>query len=525
MLIRSFRVRFLLWNVLLTGAVLIAFGALTMGLSYRGGLERLDSDLQENARREFRNARHANFREGATPLWRSEYGGGPEQVPLALLIRERVSTNVLLQSEAWSSELSASEFADPPLSQQASSLENREGPFGRRPPPHEDREGLFGHRPPPPELEEGGMPPPPFGGDSPQPGEKFEPPPLEKGPFISLKLADGDWRFGVMGQRDLTVVIGVTLQPLQTQMRQLAQVLLIAFLPGLLLIAISGWILTSRAMRPVRVLTRTAEGITARGLDQRLPLTREAAEFNRLSEVFNQMLDRLEKSFRQATRFSADAAHELKTPLAILQGQLEESLRDSQEDLAHQQLCASLLEEVQRLKGIVRKLLLLSLADAGELRVQREAVDLKALVGNAAEDVGILAPGLTVDVQADSRVTVPGDPGLLAQVVQNLVGNAIKYNRESGWIRLELESLPDWVRLAVSNSGSPIPADAQPRIFERFYRGDSSRAREVEGAGLGLSLSREIARAHGGSLVLEQSDGEGTTFVLQIPLVPQDPHV
>jgi two-component system, OmpR family, heavy metal sensor histidine kinase CusS len=507
MLIQSFRVRFLLWNVLLTGSVLAGFGVLTIGLAYRGGLARLDGDLQQNANREFREAHRSSFREGSPHLWRSAYGGGPEQVPMALLIRERESADVLLRSEAWPAGLSGADFADPPLSARAL----------RRPPPRDDFEGPPGRRPPRP-RDEAGMPHRPFGDRPPPPGEEADLPPLEKGPFTSLNLSDGDWRFGVIGQRNLTLIIGVSLQPLQTQMRQWIQVLLMAFVPGLFLIAISGWILTGRAMRPVRALTKAAEGITARGLDQRLPLTRESKEFSRLSEVFNRMLDRLEKSFQQATRFSADAAHELKTPLAILQGQLEESLRDAPDDPAHQQLCASLLEEVQRLKGIVRKLLLLSLADAGELRLHSEEVDLNTLVESAAEDAAILAPGLKLELQVPSAVSVSGDAGLLAQVIQNLVGNAIKYNSDAGWIRLELESKPHEVRLAVTNSGSPISADAQARIFERFYRGNASRTRTVEGVGLGLSLSRELARAHGGDLLLERSDESGTTFVLQLPI-------
>ncbi len=519
MLIRSFRVRFLLWNVLLSGAVLVGFGVLTLGLSYRGGLARLDGDLRENARREFVESHHPGLRGQETPVWRSEYGGGSEQVSLALLIRERDSADVLLQSEDWPADLTAESFADPVLSPEEMS---------RPPPPQESEEGPparpFGGRPPPPhELEEGhparplGGPPPPGGRFAPFPDSSQPLPPLAVGPCVSVALAEGNWRFGVIGQRERTLIIGVPLQPLQTQMWQLAQVLLIAFLPGVLLIGASGWVLTGQALRPVRALTKTAEGITARGLDQRLPVTQESREFKRLSDVFNGMLDRLEKSFQQATRFSADAAHELKTPLTILQGQLEESLREAGDNPEHQQLCAGLLEEVQRLKNIVRKLLLLSLADAGELQLHREEIDLQVLLENAVEDIGILAPELKVEFKADPPVTVLGDPDLLSQVLQNLVSNAIKYNGEDGFIRLELERTPKEIRLAVTNSGPPIPAASQPRLFERFYRGDPSHTRAIEGAGLGLSLAREIARAHGGDLVLKQSHASGTTFELFMP--------
>ena len=499
MIIRSFRVRFMLWNILCSGAVLGVFGASAWWLSYRVGLVRLDGEIRETARREIREAVRPEYWERSQHPWRSAYGGGPEHVQMALLIRERGDTNILLRTTAWPKDLQPDVFADPELPPE--DAERPRGEASDRPP------RLGDGRPPPPGAVVDGLPG--------LPG--FFPPPLGMGAFATLRQDGGDWRFGIVGNRDLTFLVGVPLKPLQDELDQLARILVAAFLPGLLLIAASGWILTGRALRPVRSLTKTAEGITARGLDRRLPVTREAEEFNRLADVFNGMLDRLEKSFRQATRFSADAAHELKTPLAILQGQLEESLREAADDPRHQRLCAGLLEEVQRLKNIVRKLLLLSLADAGELRIQSEKVDLTALVNNAAEDAGILAPGLRLDVRADSSVSIPGDPDLLAQVVQNLVGNAIKYNVDHGFIRMELESRPGGIRLAVTNSGPPIQAEAQSRLFERFYRGDPSRTRAVEGAGLGLSLSREIARAHGGDLILERSDDAGTTFTLTLP--------
>jgi HAMP domain-containing protein len=394
MIIRSFRARFMLWNVLLSGAVLAVFGALAWLLSYRVGLARLDGDIREHARRELNEARRPGYRERLQHPWRSEYGGGPDRVAVALLIRRRGDADVLLRTAAWPADLMDSAFVDPPAPPDPDPLladeraERPPAPFERRSPPRDEV-------------------------DRPFPGPRDDRPPLPNPPlqasagaFVSLRRADCDWRFGVVGTRELTALVGVPLQPLQEDLRELARVFLAAFLPGLLLIAGSGWILTSRALRPVVMLTRTAEGITARGLDQRLPVTRGAEEFNRLAEVFNGMLDRLEKSFQQATRFSADAAHELKTPLTILQGQLEESLREAGDDPAHQRLCAGLLEELQ--------------------------------VGGA--------------------VAIPADPDPMAQVVQNLVSNAIKYNREDGFIRLELAQTPEGIRLAVTNSGPPILA-------------------------------------------------------------------
>jgi signal transduction histidine kinase len=154
------------------------------------------------------------------------------------------------------------------------------------------------------------------------------------------------------------------------------------------------------------------------------------------------------------------------------------------------------------------------MADAGGLRLNSEPVDLSALVENAAEDARILAPDLKIKTNISSSVTHNADPDLIGQVVQNLVSNAIKYNRDDGFILLELERSKRGIRLAVTNSGDPIPAAAQNKLFERFFRADPSRTKSVDGVGLGLSLAREIARSHGGDLVLEKSDDSGTTFAL-----------
>ena len=162
----------------------------------------------------------------------------------------------------------------------------------------------------------------------------------------------------------------------------------------LLLLAGGGWLISQRALKPVALITRTAEGITVRALDQRIPLVNSDRELSRLVEVINGMLDRLEKSFGQAVRFSADAAHELQTPLTILQGELDAAVQHAPVGSEEQQRASGLLEEVQRLKAIVQKLLILARADAGRLDLRLEAVNLSALIESAAEDAGAMAPHL-----------------------------------------------------------------------------------------------------------------------------------
>lgn len=505
---RSFRTRIALLAVALSSAVLAVFGVVAWQLAWKLGLDNVDDQIREEIRRTNNESRRPEFWNRLERAVSDRDAPGRPRGEIALLVRERGSGAIVRRTSNWPDSLEAGAHRDPPP-----------------PPPAPDPRGQPPRRGPgfrgglPGEFVPQGRPgPADFRPGAPEGAPLGPPPPVSFGRFATVRAAGAGWRVGVGGSSDNTFLVAMSLHPLEETLRRLQLALLAAAAPGLLLIAAAGGFLAARALRPVAALTRTAEGITAHDLSRRIPVAPQAAEFQRLTDVFNDMLDRLEKSFQQATRFSADAAHELKTPLTILQGQLEESLRAAPDGSELQKLCAGLLEEVQRLKNIVRKLLLLSLADAGELRLQREPVDLDALVANAAEDARILASHVQVEVHGGAGAPVAADPGLIEQVLQNLVGNAIKYNRDGGFIRLELGRKPEVVCLAVTNSGDPIPARDQARLFERFYRGDPSRSKAVEGVGLGLSLAREIARAHGGDLVLETSDAAGTTFVLTLPV-------
>jgi heavy metal sensor kinase len=324
--------------------------------------------------------------------------------------------------------------------------------------------------------------------------------------------ADRDLAWPIVG----LAYVSAFMDDFNSRMAELRNTYLSALVVVLPLVAGGAWFVARRALRPVTALTQTAERVTARGLDQRIaPMTGDA-EFNRLITVFNEMLDRLENSFTQATRFSGDASHELKTPLARLQIELEQALESAPAGSPQQEIFSSLLDEVSRLKAIVQKLLLLSLADAGRLQLHREHISLTHMVENVIEDCRLQAPHLTIEQTLAPEVQVAADPDLLEQALQNLASNAVKYNREHGRIRFELTTDAAQMCVRVSNTGPGItPADRE-RIFERFYRGDKSRSGRVEGVGLGLSLSREILRAHGGELVLEESSTELTTFAARL---------
>jgi two-component system, OmpR family, heavy metal sensor histidine kinase CusS len=274
-----------------------------------------------------------------------------------------------------------------------------------------------------------------------------------------------------------------------------------------------------RALRPIRTIAETAERVSARGLDQRIPPSNEDPEIARVIQVLNRMMDRLEASFRQATRFSADASHELKTPLAVMQGELENALQSAVPGSAEQQLFANLLEEAQRLKTITRSLLLLAQADAGQLKLALEPLDLSAELEGMIEDARALATDsqLEFGVQVQPQLRVNADRALLHTALFNLIHNAIKYNEPAGRIEIRLTSAGDRIAFNIGNTGPAIPPADQPKIFERFYRVRRANASTVDGIGLGLSLAREIIRAHGGELSLQESASGWTCFHLELP--------
>ncbi|MBI5684561.1 MAG: HAMP domain-containing protein [Verrucomicrobia bacterium] len=368
--------------------------------------------------------------------------------------------------------------------------------------------------------------------DGPKPGEPLPRPPRReepisvqnpalprKAPQFYTREADGkDWRIGVMGNPYVTLILGADINEFNAGMAQLRRAYFATLPVALLLVAAGAWLIASRALRPVTALTQTAERITARGLDQRITVRGYEAEFARLITVFNQMMDRLEKGFNQATRFSADASHELKTPLTILQGELEQALQAAEPGSEIQHTYSRLLDEIVHLRAIADKLLLLSQADAGRLPLRCERVDLSRVLADIIEDVHALGPELTVESEIEPDVCVQADSDLIQRVLQNLAANAVKFNREGGRVRLELHREGDNAVLRIANTGVVIPPADRERIFERFYRTAQARESQAGGVGLGLSLAREIIRAHNGDITLEPTRDDLTEFVVQLPL-------
>ncbi len=505
-----FRLKIASLIVLISGTVLVAFGIFFLTMVGRVGIRRIDREILALGESQL-HVWHplVHWQEFDRSL-RSIYG--PDRWKDLIVRVTGAGHHTLYASPHWPPEVTRELFPDFEVETASPSPSNR--PPGvesfQHPLPGPPRPPAPYNHPPGTEDRQQGLLPPP---SRPPPG----PVEIKRPRFRTIQTSSGAWRTGIMGNQHVTIMLGIDLAGFYDDARRYRNALLVAVPVALLLLAAGGWLIAHRALRPVAVITRTAEKITARGLDQRIPLSDADAELRQLIRVINGMLDRLEKSFEQAVRFSADAAHELQTPLTILQGALDDAVRHAASGSDEQRRYGSLLEEVGRLKNIVRKLLILARADADQLQPRISSVDFSAVLSSAAEDAGVIGPDLTIEQQIQTGVMVPADPDLLKMVIQGLTANAVKFNREGGMVRFSLTVQNHHAVAAVSNTGAPIPEKERERIFERFYRLDPSRGGRVPGTGLGLSLAREIVRAHNGQLRVDRSSDNLNTFVLTLP--------
>ena len=318
------------------------------------------------------------------------------------------------------------------------------------------------------------------------------------------------------------VQVGMSLENMHKTRRRFL-LIMAAVLPfGLLLAGGGGWLLARRALKPVDQMTRTARRISGEHLDQRLQETGSGDELDRLAKTLNDMLGRLNSAFHQMRRFSADASHELQTPLTILKGEMEVALRSRRSPEEYQRVLGSGLEEIERINHLVDGLLLLARADTGVLRLDLQPVALDALLQEICDQMKGLAGDHSIDLQTGSMepVSVRADREQLRRVVLNLVDNAIKYTPAGGSVALSVRSDADQACLIVSDTGIGISADEQQRIFNRFHRTTETRDRDQRGVGLGLSIARSIAEAHGGKIEVESILGQGSTFTVRLPANP-----
>ncbi|MFL9453876.1 MULTISPECIES: ATP-binding protein [Nostocales] len=500
MQLRSFRLRIALLSAALAGSTLIGFGVTAWWQISDAKRSRLDAQL-ENRLFLVASPRFYHRWQSYESFIQRELKTDAE-TPVALLVMDR-NGSILYQSHSWSVGLKTNNLWSPrPHFFRVPPPPDRENPLSpqreQQPPPEESRSPKAGAFPPRRYRRSLGEPPPP-----PR--------------FVTQQTTEGTWRIGAVTFPHTLVAIAVSLNAVDREMVAIRNIFLVSIPGALLLVAGGAWLISGSTLHSIRRLNKAIEQVTVKGLDQRVPLGTTDVEFVKLIEVFNQMLERLERSFKQASRFSADAAHELKTPLAILQGELEQTLQQAEPGSQIQQNLSNLLDEVQRFSGIVRKLLLLSLADTGQMSLHQVEVDISQLLIEMTEDIELLAPHLHVQTSFPPELRAWGDRDLLTQSLQNLLSNAIKYNLPEGWIKIHGYQQAGTVFVTISNSSQNILPGDRERIFDRFYRGDPARTRKVDGVGLGLSLAREIARYHGGDLTLDPTPVGQTAFTLRLP--------
>jgi heavy metal sensor kinase len=321
--------------------------------------------------------------------------------------------------------------------------------------------------------------------------------------------------------RVFTIQVAAPLHDLQEGLREAAWVLLPLFPLMLLLAALGGYWLAKRALAPVDEITRTARSLSAENLSARLAVPRTNDELERLSTTLNEMLERLDAAFRRISRFTADASHELRTPLAVMRTTAEVALRAPARDADESRAALEqIVAEVERTSHLTENLLLLAKADSGAAGLQRHDVDLAATVGEACAQAEVLArvKGLELAAELPERLYVAGDAQALRRLFLILLDNAVKYTPAGGRVEVALRAHGDDVVGEVRDNGIGISPHDLPHVFDRFYRADRARSRELGGAGLGLSIARWIVESHGGAIVVASELERGSRFEVRLPL-------
>ncbi|HQY93457.1 HAMP domain-containing sensor histidine kinase [Caldilinea sp.] len=328
-----------------------------------------------------------------------------------------------------------------------------------------------------------------------------------------------------------------------TALTQVNRYLILGTTISILLAAIVGAFLARRALAPIDTITETANAITrTRDLGNRIDIRDNASEVGRLAATFNEMLDRIQRLFQAQERLIGDVSHELRTPLTTIQGNIELLQRmaaspsgggalrlETAAELFKESL-GEVQAESERMNKMIGDLLLLAQADSGALQIQMAVVEMDTVLLEVYRQTRRLvehhkgrADALEIRLGSEDQALVRGDRDRLRQVLVNLAENAVKYTHEGGVVTFSLENQTGWVLISVADTGIGISAEQQALIFDRFYRSDKARSRELGGSGLGLSIAQRIAHAHNGKITVSSQVGVGSTFTLWLPELQETP--
>lgn len=345
-------------------------------------------------------------------------------------------------------------------------------------------------------------------------------------PFNSTRIATiwnssgQQLRLAISRDQYMKVYVAYPLSEIWDLLGSLFSIFLYIIPVALLASVFGGYFLAVRTLKPVDSITTTARAITAQNLDQRIHHSGVDDELGRLVSTFNEMITRLKNSFDQIQQFSIDVSHELRTPLTIMRGEIELGLRTKQTSDSYKEILISSHEEILRMIVIIENLLTIAKGDYGKISHAFQDVWLRPIMRELFEDSKFLAEQkkITVSLQQLDDTLVWGDPGRIRQMILNLIDNAIKYTPEHGAVELSLIREEGKALIKVKDSGIGIPKEEQQKVFDRFFRVDKARSREMGGSGLGLSIVKWIVDIHGGSISLESEMQKGSTFTIMLPL-------
>jgi heavy metal sensor kinase len=319
--------------------------------------------------------------------------------------------------------------------------------------------------------------------------------------------------------REFVLQVGISLKPMQDALNRFGRLGLWLGPLALLLAATSGWFMASRALNPVRDIVRAAQKLDLSNLDHRLPVSGANDELDELAVTFNEAFARLAGSVGEMKQLTASMAHELRTPLAALRGEAEIALLHGGSVKELKRVLSSQLEEIDKLTKLIGQLLTVTKAESGLLRLEHKPVDIEGLLREVDDTLAIIASakGISLTFEYEQNLMAIGDAQWLKHAVLNVIDNAIKYTPEGGSVTVRGVRDGSFVVIDVRDTGIGIPLNAIPHIFERFYRADFSRAKDIEGVGLGLNLAKWILDHHGGEIHVSSEVGKGSDFGLRVP--------
>jgi heavy metal sensor kinase len=315
--------------------------------------------------------------------------------------------------------------------------------------------------------------------------------------------------------------VGLPLKPMDEALSHYRDLLMWRVPIALMVAVAASWWLSKFALLPLTRVADAVRTIDVQTLERRLPVRGAGDELDRVVEAFNATLGRLEVAVGHMRQFSAAMAHELRTPLAALRGEIDLAWQAPTASLDQREGFASQLEEIDRLTRLIDRILTLARAESGQIRMTRAPVDLSELAIRLVEQIEPIAAAKSIDLRCDATagVVVEGDAGWLERLVLNLVDNAVKFTGEHGRVEVRVTRDGNVARLEVEDTGVGLSPEDRQRVFERFFRADASRSSTTEGAGLGLSLVQWIAEQHRGDISVRSRFGEGSAFTVTLPVM------